>query len=548
MSKSINQMAAALCLLGLSAMTACSKRYDDGPLRERVDKVETIVSSVEARATALGKELEAIKQIVDAVKNRNEITEVKEQRDASGQLTGYTISFAKGSDVTIRMGTPGNDAIPPKISILKHSDGHYYWQVGGKPLLDASGRMYRADGDNGKTPRLRIEGDEWQASYDEGRSWLSLGRAKGAQGASAGSEGLLASIDHSSDPAHVIFKFLAGGEDLRVPRREELQIRFDVPEGLIKSVKFERRDTAEIPFTITGSLEGLSLYTIGEVLMEYREGERSGKLLVKQAGTVSIVAVRAGKKYIFSCHIESGHVRVLDPGRQNYFYFTKTVNINGFEDSHFDIPVETNVDYKVEIAEEDKSWLSVADTRAALRNETLRFTAKANTHPSDREATVRLVDALGNDHEQIIIIQTAAEDKESTATVTLSGIGETFSAAYSAARPQIPGSESVIHRLKVKGTPSEADWKMMHRQLKICRILDLSEANITVIPEGTFANDPYSLDPSVGIEYIIFPQSLQRIGRLAFRHQLRLRQVRLPEGVVIENFAFDNTPYKYNQR
>lgn len=388
MRRYINDAATALFVLGLGAAPACSKQYDDAPLRERIDRVEAVLTSAEARATALGKELEALRQIANAIKQRNEITAVTEQRDGAGRISAYVLSFAKGRDVSIKMGTPGNDAVPPKISMLKDSDGHYYWAVDGQSLRDASGQRYRADGEVGKTPRIKIENDDWYASYDDGQSWVLLGRAKGPKGASTSGESLFKSIDHTSSPSTVTFKFANGSPDLIVPRREELRIDFSIPEGTVLTQYGNNHYV--IPFSITESLDGLRLYVTPH-LLEYKEGERSGKVHVysgiETPPSIDLIAVRGNKRYVFNCVLEQGIVRLSSQNLQ--------VVITGLKQSQFDVPLRTNVNYRVEIPESDRDWLSVADTRAAMRTETLRFTAKANALQSPRRSRVRLVDARG---------------------------------------------------------------------------------------------------------------------------------------------------------
>ena len=62
-----------------------------------------------------------------------------------------------------------------------------------------------------------------------------------------------------------------------------------------------------------------------------------------------------------------------------------------------EVKLRTNLDYTVRIPAEAQSWLSVADTRAAMREDTLTFTIAEN--PEDepaRSATVELVNELGD--------------------------------------------------------------------------------------------------------------------------------------------------------
>ena len=55
------------------------------------------------------------------------------------------------------------------------------------------------------------------------------------------------------------------------------------------------------------------------------------------------------------------------------------------------VPVTTNLEYRIEIPEEAHIWLSVADTRAMIREETLTFVASENTNSEARSAIVKLI-------------------------------------------------------------------------------------------------------------------------------------------------------------
>ena len=60
-----------------------------------------------------------------------------------------------------------------------------------------------------------------------------------------------------------------------------------------------------------------------------------------------------------------------------------------------EVKVTTNLEYTVEIPAEAKAWLSVADTRAVIREETLTFTVAKNDTFDERSATVELKGADG---------------------------------------------------------------------------------------------------------------------------------------------------------
>ncbi len=85
---------------------------------------------------------------------------------------------------------------------------------------------------------------------------------------------------------------------------------------------------------------------------------------------------------------QKGEERVFDTdGEGNY-----VVEAVGGE---VKVKVTTNLEYTVEIPAEAKEWLSVADTRAVIREETLTFTVAKNETLDERSATVELKGAEG---------------------------------------------------------------------------------------------------------------------------------------------------------
>ncbi|MBR2866650.1 MAG: leucine-rich repeat protein, partial [Alistipes sp.] len=70
-----------------------------------------------------------------------------------------------------------------------------------------------------------------------------------------------------------------------------------------------------------------------------------------------------------------------------------------------EVKVTTNLEYTVEIPAEAKEWLSVADTRAVIREETLTFTVAKNETLDERSATVELKGADGKVLQSIVFKQ-----------------------------------------------------------------------------------------------------------------------------------------------
>ena len=78
------------------------------------------------------------------------------------------------------------------------------------------------------------------------------------------------------------------------------------------------------------------------------------------------------------------------------------------EGEEITVMVTTNIDYSVVIPEDAEEWLSVADTRAVIREETLTFIVAENKAYDRRSTTVTLVDNEGNALQAIEFIQRAA--------------------------------------------------------------------------------------------------------------------------------------------
>ena len=93
------------------------------------------------------------------------------------------------------------------------------------------------------------------------------------------------------------------------------------------------------------------------------------------------------------------------------------------EGGEVEIAVTTNIEYSVVIPKRAKSWLSVADTRATLREETLTFIVAENDSLDERLAEVELLDAEGK------VLQTI--------TISQNGQSKIFETR--------PGDSSVIH-------------------------------------------------------------------------------------------------------
>lgn len=198
-------------------ITGCQK-YDDGKLWNSVNGLEDRVSKLERLCGEMNTNISALQTIVNALQTNDYVTGVTPIMQGGNEV-GYTITFTKSSPITIyhgkdgkngtdgKDGQNGQDGITPVIGVRQDADGIYYWTLNGEWLHDAAGNKIKAQGIDGKngtdgkdgaagtdgkdgqngsdgiTPQLKIENDYWYISYDNGNTWLQLGRATGATGA-----------------------------------------------------------------------------------------------------------------------------------------------------------------------------------------------------------------------------------------------------------------------------------------------------------------------------------------------------------------------------
>lgn len=203
--------------LALCAFIGCK---DNSGLSGLLNDYDYRISALEQLCKQLNTNIDALQTLINAQQTGDYITAITPIKE-NGVEVGYTITFAKHDSVTIyhgkdgangkdgqngkdgkdgQNGTNGTDGHTPIIGVAKDTDGIYYWTLDGEWLLDSNGNKLRVTGEDGKdgqngqngtngtngtngvTPQLKIEGDYWFISYDNGTTWTQLGKAKGDKG------------------------------------------------------------------------------------------------------------------------------------------------------------------------------------------------------------------------------------------------------------------------------------------------------------------------------------------------------------------------------
>ena len=284
-----------LIAIALAVVVSSCSKFDDSAIWDKLNEQEQTLNDHEKRIAALeelckqmNSNISSLQTIITALQNNDYVTAVTPVTK-DGKTIGYTITFTKSAPITIYHGENGKDGVngsngkdgyTPIIGVKQDADGIYYWIVDGEWLMDESGNKIKAvgtdgkdgqdgtngtdgqdgvdgengangsdgkdgvDGTNGKdgiTPQLKIENDYWYVSYDNGSTWVELGKATGDDGkdgqngtdGSNGKDGadgkngdsFFKSVD-TSDTDYVIFT-LADGTVIKLPTWyafEQLQV------------------------------------------------------------------------------------------------------------------------------------------------------------------------------------------------------------------------------------------------------------------------------------------------------------------------------------
>lgn len=187
--------------------TGCNK---DDEILNRLSRLEGRVDNLESLCSDLNSNINALTQIVDAVRENDYVTNVSPiQRD--GAVIGYTIAFAKSESITIYNGTDGHS---PMISIKQDTDGRWYWTLDGNWLTDDMGGKVLAEADNSViviTPQLKIENGSWYLSTD-GQNWQKVGDADIVM-----ADPIFKKVDYNAD---MVYFTLADGSVIDIPRKQ----------------------------------------------------------------------------------------------------------------------------------------------------------------------------------------------------------------------------------------------------------------------------------------------------------------------------------------
>ena len=534
----------------------CTEGVDDSAIWDKFNSLEDRVAALEQLCKEMNANISSLSDIVKALQNNDYVTNVAPITE-DGKVIGYVIIFSKSGAVTIyhgkdgangtdgkdgQDGKDGVDGYTPVIGVAKDADGVYYWTLDGDWLFDKDGNKVKtdgidgedgvdgadgqdgtdgADGKDGITPRLKIENGYWFISYDNGSTWQELGKAVGENGADGDS--IFRSVD-TTNGDYVIFT-LADGTELSLPRHKNISITFDTSEA----VACMPSTSVKIGYTLIGADEGTTIETVGD------GGWKS--TVTKNDFTSGYITVTApysggdGKVLVFANTSNGFTAMKAICFEEGVITDINDVYQAGYEATILEVALCTNLKYFINIPKDAQSWISVADTRAEMRSETLTLSIADNYNNPARSAVVELVSECGDLLQSFVIMQEANVIKFADGTVK--------SICVAKFDTNGDGELSPKEAAAVTELDSDIFKDLYHQQFDVyddslvlgyynTEISSFDElayfTGLTTIPSNLFNN-------CISLESVTIPESVTEICDYAFYKCRRLESIVIPEGV-----------------
>lgn len=449
------------------AVSSCS--YDDTKVLETLNNHENRISKLEELCREMNTNISALQTLVEVWQNGDYITGVTPVIE-QGETIGYVITFAKGDSITIyhgedgkdgangadgkdgANGADGKDGVTPVIGVRQDSDNIYYWTLNGEWLTDEAGNKIKAsgidgkdgvngedgkdgangtdgkDGANGKdgadgkdgiTPQLKIEDDYWWLSTDNGLTWTQLGKAKGEDGVN-----YCEVFKGVTEDDNYVYFTLADDSTIAVLKDKELSLELNVDK-----INYSTGHSYTVSYTIKGATSATTIELIASndlcaTLDSYtlEDGVATGDITIYMPDTIidyATVAVLVSdgrsKVVMKAIHFEyEGNEDVED----GILYITSADTLEfPKEGGVSEVKLQTNLSYRVELDNAAAEWLTVADTRAALREETLTLSAAGN-EGDPRNGFVYLIDIATNSPVQALYVSQRADEELMQSAIT----------------------------------------------------------------------------------------------------------------------------------
>lgn len=419
-----------LTLLSAVALCVCAcDKYDDTPLRNELSGLESRVANLEDLCSKLNTNIASIQTLVENINAKIAIERVLSLDNGEG----YLITFSNGSSITVYNGVDGSDGPKgnkgdkgdqgepgeaPAIGVGSEN-GILYWTINGEWLLDDEGNKIPvvgpkgdqgeqgeqgnpgsngSNGKNGITPQLKIEDGKWMVSYDKGSSWKEV--------ATSGDNpyNTMALTIEETEDAYII---TLDGESYTISKAAEAVTTFQI--------KVENDDVAisgqsvTLSYTLTGGDETTHVVAEGSLEADVDES----------ACTVTIYGNKDTEGYVILRAIRNSDGAysaqyIAVAGGTFTILSAEEVTVDGNGET-FEVKVETNLEYSVTLPD----WITEEPETKAVRTDTKKFTAAANTTGAERSAAITFKTTDGFFEKAVVVTQPEGSQPDGVKSVSV---------------------------------------------------------------------------------------------------------------------------------
>lgn len=367
-----------LLFVAIAAAMVSSCSYDDKPLTDRVDALDSRLTKLEAAVQKINEGIGDIKSVVEALEKGDKIVSVTPVEG------GFEVVYSKAGKFTIKNGTDGKDGqdgTTPVIDTKKDADGIYYWTVNGEFLMKDGKKLPVT---SHITPKVRLEGDNFEISYDNGKSWEAIGAAGSIP------PGAIV-INEVKDEAGAVTFVLSNGQTIVIPKVEEFALVVDEYSGAITPGS----TSTNIPYELVGADTGSMVeafatggFEVTRVSYTIADDPSKGMIDIKVPSPMP----ENGKVFIFGINSKGVTVsRIVKFEEGEFMGDDMGMNQIGAEGGEYMVLVMTNYGYSVSIPDDAKSWITYVPATKAVREEIATFTIAPNTTGKERKATIGFI-------------------------------------------------------------------------------------------------------------------------------------------------------------
>lgn len=428
-----------LTLLSAAVLCVCAcDKYDDTPLRNELSGLESRVANLEDLCSKLNTNIASIQTLLTNINAKIAIERVVSLDNGEG----YLITFSNGSSITVYNGVDGSEGPkgnkgdkgdkgdqgePGEAPVIGvgSEDGVLYWTLNGEWLLDDEGNKIPVvgpkgdkgdqgepgkngsngsngsngqNGSNGVTPQLKIEDGKWMVSYDNGSSWKEV--------ATSGDNpyNTMALTIEETEDAYII---TLDGESYTISKAAEAAVSFQI--------KVDSDDVAisgqsvTISYTLTGGDETTHVVAEGSLTATVDES----------ACTVTIYGDENTEGYVILRAIRNSDGAysaqyIAVAGGTFTILTAEEVTVDGNGET-FEVQVKTNLEYSVTLPD----WITEEPETRAVRTDTRKFTAAANSTGAERSAAITFKTSDGSFEKAVVVTQPAGSQAEGVKSVSV---------------------------------------------------------------------------------------------------------------------------------